>query len=138
MYFTDSIADTIYAFDFAAETGTISGQRPFYKHEGGAHPDGLAMDENGDLWVALWNGSAILHINSKGDVVEEFKLPVRNVTCPCFGGKEGKELFVTTAKSEVGKLPTGEEIDKDEGGAVFKLEVGVRGAKKHKFKLNTA
>ena len=139
MYFTDSPADTIYAFDFDAETGNISRQRSFYKHNGGAHPDGLAIDENGDLWVALWNGSAVLHIDSKGQVVEEFKLPVRNVTCPCFGGREGKDLFVTTAKSDPGGSMTEEERDDDDaGGAVFRLEVNVKGAKKNKFRINSA
>jgi sugar lactone lactonase YvrE len=62
MYFADSLAQTIYAFDFDAGTGNISSQRPLYKFSRSALPDGLTVDEIGDIWVAAWLGFAMLHI----------------------------------------------------------------------------
>jgi sugar lactone lactonase YvrE len=66
MYFADSLAQTIYAFDFHASTGNISSQRPCYKFSGAALPDGLTVDETGGIWVAAWRGFAVLHISSAG------------------------------------------------------------------------
>lgn len=54
MYFADSHDRTVWAFDFDAESGSVSNKRPFYIHEGKVVPDGLAVDADGNVWLALW------------------------------------------------------------------------------------
>jgi sugar lactone lactonase YvrE len=66
MYFADSLAQTVYAFDFDASTGNIFSQRPFYTFSGSALPDGLTVDETGGIWVAAWRVFAVLQISSAG------------------------------------------------------------------------
>lgn len=78
MYFTQSERDTIFAYDFDAETGAISNKRPFFKPESGT-PDGHAQDVDGNLWVALWGGSKVVRVSPGGTVTAEIALPTR---CP--------------------------------------------------------
>jgi sugar lactone lactonase YvrE len=78
MYFTASEEQTIFAYDFDAETGAISNKRPFFKPET-ATPDGHAQDVDGNLWVALWGGSKVVRVSPEGKVTAEIAVPTR---CP--------------------------------------------------------
>lgn len=80
MYFTDSGAQTIYAYDFDAATGNISNKRVFFRvEEEGCAPDGHAMDVEGNIWVAIWGGWKVVRVNPEGKVTAEIKVPTR---CP--------------------------------------------------------
>jgi sugar lactone lactonase YvrE len=133
MYFTDSHSSTktIYTYDFDAPSGSISNQRHFFQPENG-NPDGLAIDANGDVWVALWDGWAVVQVSAQtGKVIRKIDFPVARPTCPCFGGEDFDELFVTSAAAD-------ENVKTLEGGlegAVFRVKVGVKGLRKGKFKL---
>lgn len=61
-------------------------------------PDGMTIDVNGNLWVATYGGSSVLHINpTTGALIDTIKMPVPNVTSCCWGGENLDELYVTTA-----------------------------------------
>ncbi|KAJ9635334.1 uncharacterized protein PV06_09381 [Exophiala oligosperma] len=126
MYFADSHDRTVWAFDFDAESGSISNKRAFYIHDGEAVPDGLAVDADGNVWLALWEGYAVLQISPEGEVIRKIDLPVSRVTCPCFGGPDFDELFITSAMLDP-ERPVGVE------GCVFRLKVGVRGRPRNRF-----
>jgi sugar lactone lactonase YvrE len=129
LYFTHSTEKRIIAFDYAADTGDITNERVFWQHDGEGDPDGFKMDEDGYIWQAIYGESRVLRISPEGKVVGEITYPTRAITCPVF---VGTELWVTTAAEEDEK----EVESKKYGGAVFKVDVGIRGLKEFKFKLD--
>lgn len=85
-------------------------------------PDGMTIDADGNLYLAVFHGSKVLKISPKGQILQEIKIPAKQVTSVAFGGPNLDELFVTTAKrpfaEEQGPL----------AGATFKVTgLGVRG-----------
>ena len=87
----------------------------------GSEPDGFAIDENGDVWTAVYGAGKVLRIHEipgHGAVVAGvITLPAANITCPCF---VDEDLMVTSAQGG-GKF----------GGCVFRVNVGVRGRSTH-------
>lgn len=134
MYFTDSHSSskTIWSYSFDGSTGELSNRKVFFQPAYG-HPDGLAVDANGDLWVALWDGWAVVQVSAQtGEVLQTIEMPVARPTCPCFGGRDFDELFVTSAASD----DDGEPVPGGLVGAVFRIRVGVQGSHKGRFRLS--
>jgi sugar lactone lactonase YvrE len=131
LYFTHSTDRRIIAFDYSAETGDISNERVFWEHDGDGEPDGFVMDEDGYIWQAIYGESRVLRLSPEGEIVGEIKYPTRCITCPVF---VGTELWVTTGDEEDEK----EVESKKFGGGVFKVDVGIRGLKEFKFKLDSS
>lgn len=97
-YLTDSAKHKIYAYDFAAETGTICDRRVLIDLTNeGVEPDGLAIDTQGNLWSALWNGWCIACFNPVGQELFRVKLPVQCPTSVAFGGPQLTDLYITSA-----------------------------------------
>ncbi|OTA61914.1 hypothetical protein K449DRAFT_56669 [Hypoxylon sp. EC38] len=130
LYFTHSTERTIFAFDYDRSTGDISHERVFYLHDGPGEPDGFRVDVEGNLWQAVYGESRVLKISPEGRLVGEIRLPTKNVTCPQF---VGTELLITTAGMEEGE---GTEEEVELSGALFKVDVGVRGLDPFLFKLS--
>ncbi|GAB2751793.1 SMP-30/gluconolactonase/LRE family protein [Salinifilum aidingensis] len=61
-------------------------------------PDGLAVDAQGDIWVALWGGGAVRHYTPEGRLVATYEVPAPRVTACAFGGADYDELFITTSR----------------------------------------
>jgi sugar lactone lactonase YvrE len=97
MYFTDSMRRVIWAFDFDATTGAITHQRDFALIPPPAVPDGLAVDVEGCVWSALWDGSAIARFAPDGRQIARIPLPVPRPTSCAFGGTDMQTLFITSA-----------------------------------------
>lgn len=96
-YFADSVINTIYAYDYDIETGTLSNRRIFATTDDlGGLPDGMTVDADGRLWVAIYNGAKIAVFNPDGTLAREVPMPVRLVSSVMFGGKDLDRLFVTT------------------------------------------
>ncbi|KAI9815994.1 MAG: hypothetical protein M1827_001986 [Pycnora praestabilis] len=130
MYWTDSGAGNIFAFDFDAASGSISNRRIFYHHEGDGAPDGFDIDDEGYLWTAVYGNSQVLRISPEGKVVGEISLPTRSISCPCF---VGDNLFITTgAEQEPEKYPEAAKL----AGSLFCVKVGSRGLPNHRFKYH--
>lgn len=86
-------------------------------------PDGMCMDERGNLWIALWGGGkAICCDPATGRRLEEVLVPEPYVSCCCFGGADGRDLFLTTAQDKNGA-----------GGQLYQARAGVRGAKRYLY-----
>lgn len=121
MYLADSSAGTIdrYAVDIAS--GNLTGREPFIRiNEPGCSPDGMTVDTEGGLWVAIWGGSQVRRYRPDGSLDQTISLPASQPTSVCLGGPHGSRLFVTTASVGL-RSPGG--LD----GALFMVEADVVG-----------
>lgn len=132
IFFTDSPTQTINAYPYNVETGEVSWfeGKPHFRVEGGV-PDGHCQDEEGHLWVAGHGTGKVFRVDPQGQIVAEVELPTRCVTCPTLCGTE----LVVTTMGEVDPDNHPESLKYQ--GAVFKVDVGVRGQPMNKFKMNT-
>lgn len=97
-YLTDSAPHKIYAYDFEAETGSIGNRRVLIDLSNETvEPDGLAIDRQGNLWFALWNGWCIACFNPTEKEILRVRVPVQRPTCVTFGGSDLTDLYITSA-----------------------------------------
>ncbi|WP_327595161.1 SMP-30/gluconolactonase/LRE family protein [Streptomyces chartreusis] len=97
MYYIDSPTRRIDVFDHA--DGRVGDRRPFAEIEDGAgFPDGLTVDADGCVWVALWDGSAVRRYTPAGELDRVIELPVPRVTACAFAGPDLTDLYITTAR----------------------------------------
>jgi sugar lactone lactonase YvrE len=117
MYYVDSLDYRVDVLDYDAATGEIGNRRPLVEIGGGeVMPDGLTVDADGGIWVAVWGGGAVHRYSTDGALTATVKLPAAHVTCPTFGGPDLETLYVTTAAG-----------DGDGAGALFSFRPGVAG-----------
>jgi sugar lactone lactonase YvrE len=126
MYYIDTLAFEVSVFDYDVRTGDIGNRRTAVTipREMG-FPDGMTIDAEGKLWVALWRGHCVVRLDpDTGKCLEQIPVPV---TCPsscCFGGRDLDELYITSARIEL----TPEEREAEPlAGALLRLRPGVRG-----------
>lgn len=99
MYLADSGTGDIDAFDFDPAAGDLSRRRTLvHITTANAVPDGLTVDHQGNIWVALWNGGALARYQPDGSLLDTIPLPVDRPTSCAFGDTGGRTLFVTTAR----------------------------------------
>ncbi len=99
MYLADSGTRDIDAFEFEPATGNLSHRRTIvHIATPNAVPDGLSVDHHGNIWVALWNGSALARYQPDGLLLATIPLPVDRPTSCAFGGRAGETLFITTSR----------------------------------------
>jgi sugar lactone lactonase YvrE len=119
LYHVDSPRRRIDVYDFDTASGTIAGRRAAIPVDARLGiPDGLTVDAEGGVWVALWGGSAVQRHSAEGAVDERIDLPVTNVTSCCFGDSDLGTLYVTTARRGA---------HEPLGGALFACRPGVTG-----------
>lgn len=108
-----------------ATSGEIGENRPFATiAEGEGYPDGLAVDDEGCLWVALFAGHGVRRYSPDGEFLEQVDVPCRHVTKPAFGGADGRTLYLATAALG---LPEHKRADYPDAGGLFAIEVAVGG-----------
>lgn len=122
VFYVDTPTQRIDAFDFDPDTGAFAGRRAVVNipAEVGA-PDGMTIDAEGGLWVALWNGGAVHRYTTEGQLDAVIAVPARQVTACAFGGDALDDLFITTSRLD---LANG---DQPAAGALFHATAGVRG-----------
>jgi len=120
-FYIDTPTRKVRAFDFDNATGEIANERvAIDTGHIDSSPDGMAIDVNGNLWIAFCRGSAVRCFDpASGKELEEIPLPVSGVTACAFGGPELKSLYITT-----GQFPGVEEAH---AGRLFVAEPGVAG-----------
>jgi sugar lactone lactonase YvrE len=117
MYHVDTLTGGVDEHDYDPSTGEPAGRRRLVDAEPGwGRPDGLAVDVEGGIWVAFWDGWAVRRFDRAGALSEVIELPVARPTRPAFGGPRLDRLYVTTARDSGG-----------DGGAILAVEPGVRG-----------
>jgi sugar lactone lactonase YvrE len=123
-YYNDTDTGRVDIFDYEPEAG-LSGRRPFVETE--ARPDGLTVDAEGGVWVALSNAGAVRRYTADGALDDVVELPVTKVTACAFGGPRLDELFITTSREG---LDTGVE---PAAGSLFRTVPGVTGLPVREF-----
>lgn len=127
MYFCDSPRAVVEAFDFCAETGTLSNRRsildmPF----DGAVFDGMTIDAEDKLWVAVWDGACVLRIDPEaGKILSRIDVPTPRSSCCIFAGGSLHELIITSAAYEREEEP--------HGGNTFAVTLPVAGRAGYRF-----
>lgn len=98
MYFTDSMRRTIYRYDFDLRLGEIANRQPFITLDpNDGTPDGLTVDADGCIWVAVWDAWRVSRYSPEGKEIMRIKMPVPRPTSCCFGGENLDTLYITSA-----------------------------------------
>lgn len=101
-YYVDTPTARIDVFDVGADGWTLSGRRPFVAIEPGAgFPDGLTVDADGGVWVALFGGGAVRGYRPDGRLETVVEVATADVTACAFGGPALRDLFITTTQERV-------------------------------------
>lgn len=126
MYYIDTPTQKVMAYNYDDATGEISTPEVAVTIpiELGS-PDGMTIDENDNLWIALWGGAAVGCWNPEtGELIDKIEVPAKNVTSCAFGDEDLGTLYITSAREatsdeELGKWPN--------AGGLFKCNPGVKG-----------
>lgn len=132
MYYIDTPTGHIRAFDYNSDTSEISNERiAVVIPESLGYGDGMTIDEEDKLWVALWNGNSVVRFDPEsGELLEKIKVPAHNVTSCSFGGPNFETLYITTSSLDMNE----EESKKfPNAGSLFEVKPGVKGVKGNFF-----
>ena len=117
-FFSDSLCYAVFAYDYAAATGDISNRRVLFNVEGGVS-DGMCIDDQDRLWVAIWGGSRVECRDTKTGALEAVvRVPAEHVSSCCFFGEKLDRLFITTS---------GNGLSGEGDGGLFECAVDARG-----------
>ena len=120
-YYVDTTEQSIDVFDYSAGTGLVNRRRWVEVPLDVGRPDGLTVDAEGGVWLALMEGSAVHRYSPAGDLDAVIRLPVSQVTACTFGGPGLDTLYVTT--SQIGA----DTQAQPDSGALYAVQPGVRG-----------
>ena len=126
MYYIDTPTCAVAAFDYDPEHGEISNRRTAITvPESLGWPDGMTIDEEDHVWIAMWGGSAVTHWDPRtGKHLGSCEVPASQVTSCAFGGPTLDELYVTSARAGLNEDQLGRE---PHAGGLFKARPGARG-----------
>lgn len=133
MYYVDTVAETLDAFAFAFDLGdgAVSARRTLADlHDQPGRPDGLAVDVDGCVWVAMWGGAAVQRVTPDGRLDRRISVPATQVASAAFGGSRLDTLFLTTACTGFDRARLEAE---PLAGSVFSVDVGVAGLPMQSF-----
>jgi sugar lactone lactonase YvrE len=133
MYLIDSPTKNVFAFDYDLDQGNISNRRVVVTipDELKGYPDGMAIDQEGMIWVALWAGFKVTRWNPHtGELLQSISLPAPNVTSCTFGGLNMNELYITTARKDLDQAALAQY---PLAGSVFRLKTDIVGMKNFEF-----
>jgi len=133
MYYIDSQTQKVVAYDYDKLSGGISHPRTVIEVDAREKgwPDGMAIDEEGMLWIAHWDGGRICRWNPRTGVeLAAITLPVSRPTSCVFGGEDFGTLYITTARTGV---ETEKLAQQPLAGSLFKCRPGVRGLPMYEF-----
>ncbi|MYS80544.1 SMP-30/gluconolactonase/LRE family protein [Embleya scabrispora] len=122
-YLIDTAAREVGAFDLPPDRLALGNRRTLARFSsGGGAPDGMAIDAEGCLWIAMWGGGRLVRVAPDGRLLGEVPLPVAQPSSCAFGGPDLDVLYVTTAREGLGPHPVGP------AGSVLAVRgLGVRG-----------
>ncbi|CAN6637643.1 hypothetical protein TRVA0_016S01816 [Trichomonascus vanleenenianus] len=138
--FTDSKRQIIFRFDYDIETGELSNKQPFVdiSAEGaGKEPDGMHLDTDGNLWVAVWGSRTVRKYDGKtAELLEVIEVPAERTACPAFVGDSMSDLVIVAASMHLKDPDYKWKLEEDRGGEIFLYQPkGVTGQSRNVFTL---
>ena len=130
MYFNDTVARRILAFDVEPETATLGTPRLWMQWPASAgHPDGMTVDALGRLWVAHWGAGCVsCHDPASTAELARITLPTDHITNVCFGGVDLSTLYITSARFGLTDTQLAAQPD---AGSVFAVDTDAPGLPAH-------
>ncbi|MDQ0257106.1 sugar lactone lactonase YvrE [Evansella vedderi] len=144
-YYVDSATEGISRFDYDPKTGKLSNEEVVYKfNELDGFPDGMTIDQEGMLWVALFKSGQVAKKNPSNGIiakinpfekkwVDSITVPTTHVTSCAFGGEDLSTLFISTA---IDLLPEEERKKQPLAGRLFAVDLDVGGYAPNVFRSN--
>jgi sugar lactone lactonase YvrE len=139
VYWADTPKHTIWTWDFDLATSSMTNQRVFKQFAAkpeswvsglpanggyGGRPDGAAVDVQGNLWVAMFEGKRVVQLSPTGDELQSIEAPVTTCTMPAFGGDDMQTLYLTSARHNRSEA---ELIREPQMGCIFSTRVSLAG-----------
>jgi sugar lactone lactonase YvrE len=128
MYLADSMTKKVYVSDFDLADDFVPKFRELISIDSGV-PDGLAVDVDGCIWLAVWGGSRVSKISPQGKILEEHHFPVAQPSS-CAFGSDGT-LYVTSARAGISEA---ELLNQPLAGSLFTLSTSTTGVPVSGFK----
>jgi sugar lactone lactonase YvrE len=143
LYWSDTAAHRVRAWDWSAETNLLTRPRVFQqfdakpagwapdsplRYEG--RPDGATVDAEGCYWASMFEGGQLLRFAADGRQLAALPIPAQCPTMPCLGGDDLRTLFVTTAREG---RPAAELAQRPASGCVLSMRVDTPGLLVHFF-----
>ncbi len=126
-FHNDTGPATLTAYE-AEPGGRLVNPRVLVRFDSGGAPDGMAIDAEGGLWVAMWGGGQVRRYSPDGALEEVVEVPeARNVTSCAFGGDDLRTLFITTSQQDL------DPAEHRGAGAIFAVDLPVAGAAVHAY-----
>lgn len=132
LYHVDSRRHRVDRADYDVSSGEAGNWRTVLQVEGGHQPDGLTVDAEGRLWLAVWGAGQLRRYSPDGALLEVVAIPAPKVSCPGFAGDDLRTLVISTARAGLGP----EELARwPNSGALFALRTDVPGLPEHRVRL---
>ena len=131
LYYVDTPTGCVDVLDYDGVTGRAVNRRTLiHIDEKHGYPDGLTVDAEGCVWVALWGGSCVRRYTPSGELDRCLYLPVTQVTSCAFGGLDLDELYITSATHGMTEAQLEAE---PAAGSLFRCRPGVKGQLSHRY-----
>lgn len=127
LFTVDTLSKRVYVRDYDSATGTTGPRSIFTQIEHG-YPDGMTLDAQDHLWLAVWGEGCVLRIDPAGQIVARVDVPAPHTTCAIFAGPELDTLVITTATED---LSPEQAQNYPLSGRLFTIKPGVAGAIPH-------
>ena len=139
LYFADSVARVIFAYQYDAKTGNIRNRREFVRvPRSSGLPDGLTVDAEGYVWCAHWFGGHIVRYDPDGAIERTVPVPAKQTSSLAFGGPDLTDIFITSAalSDSLPLAPLGYTRESGYiGGRLFHVNLGIRGREEYRARI---
>lgn len=124
-YSTDTLDRVVWVRDYDVASGAVGPRQALIRFDdGGGMPDGMCVDAEDHLWVAVWGGGEVRRYSPDGVLTRTLRIPAPHTTCVAFAGPELDTLVITTARTGLSDEQLRANPD---SGRLFTARVGVRG-----------
>jgi sugar lactone lactonase YvrE len=131
MYYVDTGLNSVRAYDYDIDSGDIANERVVIENEGDGHFDGMSIDVEGMLWIALFGGAGVKRYDPNlGALLRDIGLPMSQVTSCAFGGENLDELYITSAAINLDEAAMAEQ---PLAGSLVKIDPGVQGVEAYAY-----